>query len=95
MTDFDNTNRGALFKNKDKDAAHPNWADYQGSINVDGVEFWLSAWLKKGKKSGVNYMSLSVTKKEAFVQKNTQARAEYMQQAGEAVPDDFDDDIPF
>jgi len=95
MTDYDNTNRGALFKNKDKDASHPTWADYQGNINVDGVEFWLSAWVKKSQKSGQTFMSLSVTKKEAFVQKNTQSRAEHMQQAGEAIPDEFDDDIPF
>lgn len=62
MTEYDNTNSGALFKNKDKDEAHPNWADYQGSINVDGTDYWINAWLKKSKK-GENYMSLSVKPK--------------------------------
>lgn len=80
MTDYDNTNRGALFKNqrKEKDT-HP---DYNGTLNVDGVEFWLSAWLKESKKGG-KFMSLSIKPKEA-------ARAP--QSAGSADPDD---EIPF
>jgi len=60
MTDYDNTNRGVLFKNDRKEGtAHP---DYKGNINVGGVEYWLSAWIKEG-KSG-KFMSLSVTPKE-------------------------------
>jgi hypothetical protein len=75
---YDNSNRGALFKNtrKEKDT-HP---DYTGKIDVDGVEYWLSAWLKQG-KSGT-FMSLSVKKKEAagtFAPRN----------------DAMDDSIPF
>ena len=62
MTEYDNTNSGALFKNKDKDEAHPKWADYRGSINVDGDEYWIDAWIKKSKK-GEMYMSLSVKPK--------------------------------
>jgi len=60
MTDYDNTNRGALFKNDRKTTdTQPN---YRGSINVNGEEFWLSAWLKEG-RSGT-FMSLAVTKKD-------------------------------
>jgi hypothetical protein len=36
--------------------------DYGGTINIDGVEYWLSAWLKDGKSR--KYMSLSVRPKE-------------------------------
>ena len=61
--EYDNTNSGALFKNEDKDETHPTWADYQGSVNVEGVEYWLSAWIKEG-KSG-KFMSLSLKPKEA------------------------------
>ena len=95
MTDFDNTNRGALFKNKDKDASHPNWSDYQGSINVNGVEYYIDAWLKTAKDSGMKFMSLGVRPKEEYARKNTQSKSDHMQQAGETVPDGFSDDIPF
>ena len=41
---YDNTNKGILGKNKDKSKeTHP---EYKGQINVDGVEYWLSAWVK-------------------------------------------------
>lgn len=59
---YDNTDRGALFKNKDRESdKHP---DYQGNINVGGQEYWLSAWLKES-KAGEKYMSLSVKAKDA------------------------------
>lgn len=60
MTDYDNTDRGVLFKNdrKEKDT-HP---DYKGSINVGGVEYWLSAWIKDGQKG--KFMSMSIKPKE-------------------------------
>lgn len=60
MTQYDNTNRGVLFKNdrKAKDS-HP---DYTGSLNVDGVEHFLDAWIKEG-KSG-KFMSVSVKRKD-------------------------------
>jgi hypothetical protein len=57
---YDNTNRGAIFKNDRKESErHP---DYKGNINVGGQEFWLSAWIKDG-RSG-KFMSLSVQPKE-------------------------------
>lgn len=61
MTDFDNTNRGTLFKNDKGD--NPNRPDYTGKINVEGKEYRLSAWLKDA-QSGKKYMSLSVSSNE-------------------------------
>lgn len=50
MADYDNSNKGVLYKNEsrrdDKDA------EYSGSINVGGVEYWLSAWVNVGKEGG-------------------------------------------
>lgn len=58
MPDFDNTNRGALFRNENKETA--NHPDYTGKINVNGKDLWISAWLKEA-KSGKKFMSLAVT----------------------------------
>ena len=93
MSNYDNTNRGFLFKNdrKEKDT-HP---DYKGSINADGVEYWLSAWMKEGAKG--KFMSFSLTPKEATqtaVQAAQQAAPPQRQQAAPVVQD-LDDSIPF
>lgn len=59
--DYDNTNSGALFLNDDKKTdKHP---DYRGTLNVEGVEYWVSGWKKRSKK-GDPYMSLAITEKE-------------------------------
>jgi hypothetical protein len=44
-----------LFKAKPND--NPKWPQYEGSALIDGVEYWLSAWVKEG-KSG-KFFSLS------------------------------------
>jgi len=86
--EYDNSNRGVLFKNdrKEKDT-HP---DYKGSYtDGDGAEFWLSGWLKKD-KNGNTFMSLSTTAKDEVHNKG-------MQQARQAVApsQEFEDDLPF
>ena len=84
---YDNTNSGALFKNADKQS--DNHPDYRGQINVDGKEFWLSAWLKTSKK-GEKYMSLSVKPKMANEHKGAPANP-----PARRADHDFDDPIPF
>lgn len=81
MAEYDNTNRGALFKNTKKES--DNHPDYNGNINVDGTEFWLSAWIKEG-KSG-KFMSLSIKPKDAKPAKP---------QGKKPQKDDFED-VPF
>jgi hypothetical protein len=63
---YDNTNSGALFKNKRKEKdTHP---DYNGSVNIEGKEFWVSGWLKvagpKAKNPGEKFFSLAFTPKD-------------------------------
>jgi type IV secretory pathway VirB10-like protein len=67
MTTYENANRGILARNdKQGNESRP---DYRGSINVAGVEYWLSAWIKEGREgtklAGQKYMSLSVQPKDA------------------------------
>jgi hypothetical protein len=60
--EFDNTNRGVLFSERDKKTKDDD-RDYSGSINIGGAEYWLSAWIKTSKK-GTKFLSLSVKPKE-------------------------------
>ena len=86
MTQYDSTNRGVLFKAKEKKS--DNSPDYTGSImitpNMAGKELRLSAWIKQSKQ-GTNYMSLAVSEQ----QKTNRSPDETKRQP------EFNDDIPF
>lgn len=81
---YDNTNRGAIWPNKRKEKdTHP---DFTGSLDVDGTEYWVSAWRrKKDAKDGAPSLSFSIKPKEESAPKP------------EPAGNDFDDDqdIPF
>jgi uncharacterized protein (DUF736 family) len=82
--EYDTTNRGSLFKNDRKDDA--KYPDYKGSINVDGTDYWLSAWIKVS-KDGNKFMSLSVKNKNADAS---------LQPKKKVKQEEFDDsDMPF
>jgi hypothetical protein len=58
---YDNTNTGALFKNKKKkEETHP---DYTGVLNAAGVDYILSAYLATSKTDGSTYMRLKLKPK--------------------------------
>ena len=61
MTEYDNTDRGVLYRNENKTSE--NHPDYSGSVNVGGVDYWLSGWLKESKKDAKKFFSLSVRPK--------------------------------
>ena len=46
MAEYDNTNSFAPFKN-DK-GSNPKRPDYTGNLNVDGIEFRISGWIREG-----------------------------------------------
>jgi hypothetical protein len=79
--EFDNTNRGSLFKNDKKETE--THSDYKGQINVNGEEFWLNAWINTSKQ-GTKFMSLSISPKDRQVNEPTRKN----------VPEP-DSDVPF
>lgn len=86
MTDkkYDDTNRGALFKNDRKDTdKHP---DYTGQVNIAGHDYWLSAWIKTD-RNGRKFMSLSVKQKDGKPAPKPEVR--------QSVAEEMDDVIPF
>ena len=59
---YDNTNGGALFPNDKKEKE--SQPDFRGNIDVEGKEYWIKGW-KKTSKSGMKFLSLALTAKEA------------------------------
>jgi uncharacterized protein (DUF736 family) len=57
MSNYDNTNRGAIFKNEQKTGSQP---DYRGTINVDGVDKQISLWVKDS-KAGKKFFSVQIS----------------------------------
>ena len=87
MSNYDNTNSGTLFKNDRKEKeTHP---DYKGQINIDGTDYWLSAWVKVSKDGTKKFMSLSVQPKD-----QQQAKPAGKGSQGSGF-DDIDSDLPF
>ena len=85
MSNYDNTNSFALFKN-DKQG-NDKKPDYTGKINVNGHEMEMAAWIRKS-KSGTTFMSGKISE---FQTKT----AEVKKVLEEKPFDTFDDDLPF
>jgi hypothetical protein len=104
MTAYDNTNTGLLARNSRKE--RDSQPDYSGSIDVEGVEYWVSGWVKVGrdgtKLAGQKYFSLALTPKEEQQSRPAPRREAPAAPARRAAPapqrggSSFDDDdIPF
>ena len=82
--EYDNTNRGSIWKNEKKETEkHP---DFTGSLNVEGVEYWVSAWKRKpdaSDKAPALSFSIKATEERKAPEPN------------KTVEPDFDDPIPF
>lgn len=94
---YDNSNRGVLFKNDKK--GHESRPDYRGEINISKGMFdacsrdgklELSAWLKES-KSGEKFMSLTV--KETYKKDDAAPASKGTPPKSDA--EDFDSDITF
>jgi hypothetical protein len=73
-------NSGILFRNEDKNNERDR--DYQGEATVAGIGYWLSAWIKEGKKG--KFMTFSFKPKDAPKAAVTKTAAA-----------DFNDEVPF
>lgn len=82
---YDNNLSGVLFKNDKGD--NEKRPDYKGSAEIEGVHYWVSAWIRDGAKG--KFMSMKYEKKE---QQPTGSKP--APQQGVPAPD-FDDDLPF
>ena len=79
-------NTGSLFKNDRKETdSHP---DYKGSALLNGVDYWLDAWINES-ANGTKYMSLK------FKPKDAAQTGSYAKQEPQQSPSDLDDEIPF
>lgn len=58
---YDNTNKGAIFKNERKQ--NERQPDYNGTVNVEGKEYYISCWIKES-QAGKKFFSASLTAKE-------------------------------
>lgn len=108
--DYDETNRGSLFRNYDKQKLKDErdtskWANAQGTLNVYGVEFYISAWtktIKSGDNKGDKMQQLSIKPKneeqgkkldkliKKHILNDSPASEDEMN-----LPDEDDDDLPF
>jgi len=100
MQPYDNTNTGILTVNDKGD--NPARPDRKGSINVEGVEYWVSGWIKDGREGtkleGQKYMSLKLEKKEprpgSVYSQDAQANIA-VAQISPKQPAPAEDDFPF
>jgi len=93
MPQYDNTNRGVLFRNQRKESGD-NKPDYTGKLDVNGEEVFISGWVKEvknGERAGEKFLSLAVQNKN---QANGQ-RPKPPKAAENSANDQQDDDIPF
>ena len=88
---YDNTNSGILSRNDRKE--QPNHPDFKGQINVDGVDYWLSGWIKERNDKSGKFFSLSVKPKDA-AQARPAAKPAPAKSSSSGF-EDFDDSIPF
>jgi hypothetical protein len=94
MTEYDNTNRGSIWKNDKKETdKHP---DFTGSLNVGGVEYWVSAWKRKeGAAAKAPALSFSIKPKDEPGRPTALAVKSGVASKAVSQLDDMDDEIPF
>jgi hypothetical protein len=94
MKQYDDTNSGVLFKNKEQREGHKD-PNMQGRINIDGTDYWLSAWTRTPNAGGDQFLSLAVGDPVQPANHQAPPRQQNKPAAPAADNDFVDDDIPF
>ena len=82
-----NDNSGALFRN-DKKQEGDNRPNYRGDAKINGVDMWVSSWIKKD-RNGNTFMSLAFEEKERRPVHPNRTEAEAKRDLSDGYP--FDD----
>lgn len=86
--DYDNTNKGALFGNRNKKTdKHP---DLQGKLNIDGAERWISGWFFTYEKDGEKKRGINLALGDAV--ESREEKRGGSSKVGNGV---IEDDVPF
>lgn len=88
MAEYDNNLSGVLFKNDKGD--NEKRPDYKGSAEIEGVQYWVSAWIREGAKG--KFMSMRYERKE---QQTAQAPRPASAPVASAGYGNVEEDIPF
>lgn len=86
MSNYDNTNRGIFSRNEKR--TKDTQAEFTGTGNLDGVEFWINGWVKEKKDGSGKFFSLSFKRKE-------QLHVPLEHSEPKSLAQELDDDIPF
>lgn len=88
---YDDRNRGQIWKNEKKRDGKQD-PDFTGSLNVDGKDYWVSAWKRKeGAAERAPALSFSIKPKDSKVQQSSKPQASAARRSNA----DMDDEIPF
>lgn len=91
MTQYDNTNRFVMFKNDQ--GGNPARPNMRGTLNVDGVEYNISAWTKASKKDGSKFLSGTIERKQEKPAAPPPKKEGLTEQNWDTA--ELDDDLPF
>lgn len=88
---YDNTNRGAIWKNEDR-RPDKNDPHFQGVVNVNGVDFQLSGWLPDPERKGPKTPAMTFSVRESKPKQNQEPKP--IERTIDVVQD-VNDEIPW